>query len=136
MNGVLGTAQILLKTDLSVEQRKHLKTLYDSGDHMMSLLNEILDYSKIEQGHIELDSHPFPLNSIIGSMHSVYHTLCNEKGLKFSVYSDIEDERWYQGDKARLRQILFNLLNNAVKFTSQGNIEVYLSEKVGVERNT
>jgi signal transduction histidine kinase/CheY-like chemotaxis protein len=136
MNGVLGTAQILLKTDLSVEQRKHLKTLYDSGDHMMSLLNEILDYSKIEQGHIELDSHPFPLNAMIGSMHSVYHTLCNEKGLKFSVYSDIEDERWYQGDKARLRQILFNLLNNAVKFTSQGHIEVYLSEKVGVEKNT
>lgn len=136
MNGVLGTAQILLKTELSVEQRKHLKTLYDSGDHMMSLLNEILDYSKIEQGHIELDSHPFPLNSIIGSMHSVYHTLCNEKGLKFSVYSDIDEERWYQGDKARLRQILFNLLNNAVKFTSQGRVEVFLTEKIGVEKNT
>lgn len=136
MNGVLGTAQILLKTDLSVEQRKHLKTLYDSGDHMMSLLNEILDYSKIEQGHIELDSHPFPLNSIIGSMHSVYHTLCNEKGLKFSVYSEVDDERWYMGDKARLRQILFNLLNNAVKFTSQGTIEVFLSEEVRHSANT
>ncbi len=97
---------------------------------MMSLLNEILDYSKIEQGHLELENRPFPLSSIIGSMHSVYHTLCNEKGLRFSVFSDVADARWYSGDKARLRQILFNLLNNAVKFTSQGMVEVYLSEEV------
>ncbi|MCG9625987.1 ATP-binding protein [Vibrio mediterranei] len=130
MNGVLGTAQILLKTDLNLEQRKLLKTLYDSGDHMMSLLNEILDYSKIEQGHLELENRPFPLSSIIGSMHSVYHTLCNEKGLRFSVFSEVDETRWYSGDKARLRQILFNLLNNAVKFTSQGMVEVYLSEEV------
>lgn len=65
MNGVLGTAQILLKTHLTDEQRKHLNTLYDSGDHMMTLLNEILDYSKIEQGHIELDNTPFPIESIL-----------------------------------------------------------------------
>ncbi|MCK6261928.1 response regulator [Vibrio sp. ZSDE26] len=130
MNGVLGTAQILLKENLTPDQRKHMHSLYDSGDHMMTLLNEILDFSKIEQGHMEFDRAAFPLESIIGSINSVYHTLCTEKGLQFKVYSEIPVERWYFADKARLRQILFNLINNAVKFTSRGFVEVYLKERV------
>lgn len=130
MNGVLGTAQILLKTPLSTEQEKHLKSLYDSGDHMMTLLNEILDFSKIEQGRLDLDETRFPLDSIIGSINSVYYTLSSEKGLQFKVYSEVPSGRWYFSDKARLRQILFNLLNNAVKFTSRGFVEVYLKEVV------
>ncbi|MFA0113295.1 ATP-binding protein [Vibrio sp. 10N.261.46.E11] len=130
MNGVLGTAQILLKTPLSSEQEKHLKSLYDSGDHMMTLLNEILDFSKIEQGKLDLDETRFPLDSIIGSINSVYYTLSSEKGLQFKVYSEVSSGRWYFSDKARLRQILFNLLNNAVKFTSRGFVEVYLKEVV------
>ncbi len=129
MNGVLGTAQILLKTPLDEEQRKHMKTLYESGEHMMTLLNEILDFSKVEQGHLELEHHPFPIDSIVGSVNSVYFTLCNEKGLQFKVYSEVPKGRWYSGDKARLRQILFNLLSNAVKFTSRGYVEVYLKER-------
>ncbi|WP_162046693.1 hybrid sensor histidine kinase/response regulator [Vibrio taketomensis] len=128
MNGVLGTAQILLKTDLTSEQRKHLKTLYDSGDHMMMLLNEILDYSKIEQGRLELEKAPFPLSSIMGSINSVYHTLCAEKGLEFRIVNNIDKLRWYNGDKARLRQVLFNLLNNAVKFTASGFVEISFDE--------
>lgn len=128
MNGVLGTAQILLKTNLDPEQEKHLKSLYDSGDHMMTLLNEILDFSKIEQGHLDLDFTSFPLDSIIGSINSVYHTLASEKGLQFKVYSEVPSGRWYHSDKARLRQVLFNLLNNAVKFTARGFVEVYLKE--------
>ncbi len=128
MNGVLGTAQILLKTDLNEEQRKHMKTLYDSGDHMMTLLNEILDFSKIEQGHLDLDKSPFALQSIIGSIYSVYHTLCSEKGLMFHVANRIEETRWYHSDKARIRQVLFNLLNNSVKFTAKGEINVEFNE--------
>ncbi|MCG9679708.1 hybrid sensor histidine kinase/response regulator [Vibrio sp. Isolate24] len=135
MNGVLGTAQILLKTDLTEEQQKHMKTLYESGDHMMTLLNEILDFSKIEQGHLELENNPFPLEAIIGSINSVYFTLCSEKGLQFKVYSEVPHDRWYMSDKARLRQILFNLLNNAVKFTSRGYVEVYFKEIEKQEQN-
>ncbi|MCX8791567.1 ATP-binding protein [Vibrio parahaemolyticus] len=134
MNGVLGTAQILLKTPLTDEQRKHLSTLYDSGDHMMTLLNEILDYSKIEQGHVEFSNSPFPIESIIGSIKSVYHTLCAEKGLQFKVTSLVPVERWYDNDKARLRQVLFNLLNNAVKFTDRGIVEVTLSEQTHYDK--
>ncbi|UAB69241.1 response regulator [Vibrio sp. SCSIO 43132] len=128
MNGVLGTAQILAKTDLNDHQKKLLHSLYDSGEHMMTLLNEILDFSKIEQGKLELDPSPFPLSSIIGSINSVYYTLATEKGLSFKVYSEVPTERWYNADKARMRQILFNLLNNAIKFTSRGFVEVYLNE--------
>ncbi|MDP2570797.1 ATP-binding protein [Vibrio penaeicida] len=128
MNGVLGTAQILAKTELTEHQSKLLHSLYDSGEHMMTLLNEILDFSKIEQGKLELDPSPFPLASIIGSINSVYFTLATEKGLNFKVYSEVPSERWYNADKARIRQILFNLLNNAIKFTSRGFIEVYLNE--------
>ncbi|ELB2056274.1 hybrid sensor histidine kinase/response regulator [Vibrio parahaemolyticus] len=134
MNGVLGTAQILLKTPLTDEQRKHLSTLYDSGDHMMTLLNEILDYSKIEQGHVEFSNSPFPIESIIGSIKSVYHTLCAEKGLQFKVTSLVPVGRWYDNDKARLRQVLFNLLNNAVKFTDRGIVEVTLSEQTHYDK--
>ncbi|GAD75781.1 hybrid sensor histidine kinase/response regulator [Vibrio azureus] len=130
MNGVLGSAQILLKTQLSDEQRNTLNSLYDSGDHMMTLLNEILDYSKIEQGHLELDNSPFPIEAILGSVNSVYHTICGEKGLQFRVASNIQPGRWYQNDKARLRQVLFNLLNNAVKFTEHGFVEVEFIERV------
>lgn len=135
MNGVLGTAQILLKTELSDEQRKHLKTLYDSGDHMMVLLNEILDFSKIEQGHLELERAPFPLESILGSVNSVYYTLCSEKGLTFNIVNEVSKDRWYMADKARLRQVLFNLLNNAVKFTAQGFVEIHISEVLLDDKN-
>jgi len=128
MNGVLGMAQILLKGDLNPQQRKQLKSLYESGEHMMILLNEMLDFSKIEQGHMELDNSKFPLDFIIGSITSVYYSLCQEKGLQFKVYSEIPSNRWYYSDKARIRQILFNLLNNAVKFTSRGLVEVFFNE--------
>ncbi|MDR9829684.1 ATP-binding protein [Vibrio sp. FNV 38] len=128
MNGVLGTAQVLLKTELTPDQRKMMRTLYESGDHMMTLLNEILDFSKIEQGKLQLDRAAFPLENIIGSVNSVYHTLCNEKGLEFRVNSEVPIDRWYFSDKARIRQILFNLLNNAVKFTAIGRLDVYFKE--------
>ncbi|WP_165310929.1 hybrid sensor histidine kinase/response regulator [Vibrio ziniensis] len=128
MNGVLGMAQILLRGDLKPQQRKQLKSLYESGEHMMALLNEMLDFSKFEQGHMELDYSKFPLEFIIGSVTSVYSSLCHEKGLQFKVYSEVPANRWYFSDKARIRQILFNLLNNAVKFTSRGLVEVFFSE--------
>ncbi len=128
MNGVLGMAQILLRGDLKPQQRKQVKSLYESGEHMMTLLNEMLDFSKNEQGHMELDNSKFPLGFLIGSITSVYSSLCREKGLQFKVYSEVPAERWYYSDKARIRQILFNLLNNAVKFTSRGLVEVFINE--------
>ncbi|KEY91222.1 sensor kinase [Candidatus Photodesmus blepharus] len=130
MNGILGTVQILLKSNLNTEQKNYLNTLCDSGEHMIALLNEILDFSKIEQEHLESDKTLFPLESIINSINNVYEALCTKKGLKFQIYSEIPHDRWYFSNKARLRQILFNLLSNAVKFTLNGSIKVYLKERI------
>ncbi len=79
MNGVLGTAQILLKDELTPKQRQHLTSLYESGEHRGSLLNEILDNSKLEQGKFVFDHSAFPLKSIIGSIKRIYSSLCVEK---------------------------------------------------------
>lgn len=130
MNGILGTAQILLKSDLNQDQQSHLKTLYESGDHMMTLLNEILDFSKIEQGMMTIEYAPFPFKALLDSINNVYRPLCHDKGLEFEIQSTIPEQRWYAGDKARIRQILFNLLNNAVKFTFSGQVGVVLEERI------
>ncbi|SDH04528.1 Signal transduction histidine kinase [Vibrio xiamenensis] len=128
MNGILGTAQILFKSGLRPDQQQHLKTLYESGDHMMTLLNEILDFSKIEQGKMTIEYAPFPFKALLDSINNVYRPLCHDKGLEFDVHSTIPEQRWYAGDKARIRQVLFNLLNNAVKFTFSGKIGVLFEE--------
>lgn len=128
MNGVLGTAQILLKSPLSAQQQQQLKVLYDSGLHMMELLNEILDFSKIEQGTLELDNDVFEFASLIESVISVYRHLCEEKGLRFNVAYSIPEHQCFFSDVSRIKQILFNLLNNALKFTSHGTISVSFSE--------
>ncbi|CAH0535184.1 Sensor histidine kinase RcsC [Vibrio stylophorae] len=126
MNGVLGLAQLLLKTPLNESQTHHLVQLYDSGNHMMTLLNDILDFSKIEQGKMQLDPTHFLFHDIIGSVESTYHSLCKEKGIELLIDNQISPQQWFLADKARIRQILFNLLNNAVKFTNEGRIDVHI----------
>ncbi len=128
MNGVLGMGQILTKTQLTEEQSTHLKTIMDSGNHMMALLNDILDFSKIEEGQLDLEKVNFNLSDIAGSLASTYYTLGIEKGITFKVINNLEYNSWYLGDKARIRQILFNLVNNALKFTKQGGITVSFNE--------
>ncbi|MBD1559411.1 response regulator [Vibrio sp. S9_S30] len=134
MNGVLGIAQLLQKTDLSDSQRNHLVHLHESGEHMMTLLNEILDYSKIEQGKFELDCQPFSFTHVMGSVSSIYQALAEEKGIDLYIDNKVDHERWVFGDKARVRQIMFNLLNNAIKFTEKGFIELQISEQIKGER--
>ncbi|WP_117235915.1 ATP-binding protein [Vibrio maerlii] len=128
MNGVLGVAQLLEKSQLNSEQRSQLRSLYESGEHMMVLLNEILDYSKIEEGKLELDKVPFAMSSVVGFIQSMYYSIAKDKGLELHINSSIASNRWYKGDRSRLRQIIFNLLNNAIKFTDRGYIEISFDE--------
>jgi len=132
MNGVLGMGQILTKTQLTEEQRTHLKTIMDSGNHMMALLNDILDFSKIEEGQLDLDEANFNLSDIAGSLASTYYTLGIEKGITFKVINNLEEDSWFLGDKARIRQVLFNLVNNALKFTKHGGVTVSFN-KINIE---
>ncbi|NAX46100.1 response regulator [Photobacterium halotolerans] len=124
MNGMLGLSQLLLKTKLTAEQEHHINTLLDSGKHMMSLLNDILDFSKIEQGKLKLDKTHFCFTDLVGTIESTYYSLAKEKGLVFNIDCGFDQETWFYADKSRIRQILFNLTSNAIKFTDKGHVRV------------
>ncbi len=124
MNGVLGIAQLLMKTELSSYQREQLEILFESGNHMMAILNDILDFSKIEQGKLELDAVDFNLNELINSVTTIYHPLCQEKGLTLTSVTADDAVLLLNADKARIRQVLYNLLGNAIKFTAHGSIHI------------
>ncbi len=122
MNGVLGMAAALSQTALSEPQQRMLKVVTDSGDALMSVLNEILDISKIEAGKMEIEAAPFDLGALIRSVASLHRLKAEEKGLRFSVEAPQDAALIVIGDDGRLRQILNNLLSNAIKFTAKGSV--------------
>ncbi|MEO9969959.1 MAG: ATP-binding protein [Hyphomonadaceae bacterium] len=127
MNGVLGMTQVLQKTNLDDEQKGFLETIYNSGSALVSILNDILDFSKIEAGLIQLDPKPFSLSKAVHEVISLLSTTASEKGLalELNIQPDVPDN--LIGDIGRIRQILMNLVGNAIKFTNQGHIAVNLS---------
>jgi signal transduction histidine kinase/AmiR/NasT family two-component response regulator len=126
MNGVMGMAQALMTTKLKPEQRKMLKVMIESSDMLLALLNDILDMSKIEAGKIDLECIPFCPEDLVISAHSLFAAHAKAKNIHFEVDLDNEDRLWRLGDPARLRQVIFNLVSNAIKFTNEGTIRVSL----------
>ena len=131
MNGVLGMAELLLGTDLDLQQRKLAETVFRSGESLLRILNDILDFAKIEAGKLELEHLNFDLWNHIEELMELFADNAHRKGLEF-IYK-IEDDvpRSLTGDPGRLSQILTNLIGNAVKFTEQGEIfvRVFLLEE-------
>ena len=124
LNGLLGMLQLLQLTSLMEEQRDYLDTAVDSGRNLLHILNDILDLSKIESGKLELDEYDFELGEILDSVVSVFRYQAEDRGLKMSWKIDQSLPRHFIGDKGRLRQILFNLVGNATKFTDSGSVTV------------
>ncbi|BAQ63680.1 PAS domain S-box protein [Geminocystis sp. NIES-3709] len=122
MNGVLGMTQLLSMTNLTDEQQDIVKTIKDSGDALLTIINDILDFSKIESGKLELEEHPFNLPKLIKSVSNLMSQIAESKNLnlKYSINPDVATN--FLGDTSRLRQILLNLMGNAIKFTHQGEI--------------
>lgn len=124
MNAVLGMAGLLSATSLTPEQREQVDTIQSGSSTLLSILNDILDYSKIESGKMELERAPFDLRSCIEEAFTLFVQKVMEKGLGLSYHIEPGVPAMIEGDSTRLRQILVNLVANALKFTEQGEIHL------------
>ncbi|MAL10102.1 MAG: hypothetical protein CMF74_10620 [Maricaulis sp.] len=124
LNGVLGMARLLRQKGLDPENDRKVEVIERSGEMLLSLLNEILDLSKVEAGCMELERIPFDLRSTIETIDALYRPAANDKGLHLHIDIDDAVAPEYFGDPIRMSQILNNLVSNAVKFTSEGGVNV------------
>lgn len=129
MNGVLGMSDLLLRSDLTDHQRRLVTTINQSGMTLLSLINDILDHSRIEAGKLELDPQPFHLRSCVEGAIEILSEEASRKSLDMTMLIPPALPEWVIGDAGRLRQVLVNLIGNAVKFTKSGSIAVRVSSK-------
>ncbi len=127
MNGVIGMANLLMETDLTEEQRSYAETITNSAESLLAVINDILDFSKIESGRMTLEFDDFDLRNCIEEVLDIFATKASEKqlDLMYQIHPEVPDQ--IVGDQMRLRQILMNLINNAIKFTTDGEIFVDVS---------
>jgi len=127
MNAVIGMSDLLLQMDPLIEQRDYLETIKNSGNALLAIINDILDYSKIEGGKLELDIHPFDLAECIETSMDLVAAKAAKKGLDLAYFLEEGVPSVIVSDEVRLRQVLINLLGNAVKFTEKGEVTVTVS---------
>lgn len=137
MNGVIGMTSLLAKTQLTDEQIDYVNTIRNSGDALLSIINDILDFSKIESGRMEMEFYPFDVRQCVEDVADLFWIKASQKNisLRYSVSPKLQHQ--VLGDVTRLRQVLVNLVGNAIKFTEKGRveIEVELLENVSTETN-
>lgn len=129
MNGIMGMSQLLQRTKLDNEQKEYVQDIIASTDFLMSILNDILDYSKMESGKLEIETIPFNLKECITGAVNLLNIRAVQKGLKLSLDYSANLPEYIFGDMIRLKQILLNLIGNAVKFTEKGSIDILITEK-------
>ncbi|MCL6536865.1 MAG: PAS domain-containing protein, partial [Armatimonadetes bacterium] len=126
MNGIIGMVQLLEDTPLTPEQAELLRTLKNSANFLLGLLNDILDLSKIESGKMTLESIPVSMRELVHEAANLFSGRVSEKGLILQAHIDPNAPDWVQGDPVRLRQIVANFISNAIKFTHEGTVTVML----------
>jgi signal transduction histidine kinase/ActR/RegA family two-component response regulator len=124
--GVIGMTELLLDTQLSTEQHEYAEIVRSSGEGLLLVVNDILDYAKIEAGKLELDERSFALRETVAEGCAALLVLAREKQIALDVVFDPDLPQWVVGDAARLRQVVLNLVSNAVKFTAEGAVNVHL----------
>ncbi len=136
MNGVIGMTSLLLDTKMTDEQRIFAENIRNSGESLLTIINDILDFSKIEAGHLELENAPFSPQECVESAIELVAVKADEKGLELACMIDPDVPPAILGDETRLRQILLNLLGNAVKFTEKGDVLVAVkASQAGAENS-
>ncbi len=133
LNALLGMAQLLEQSPLDAEQRSYLDTLTRSGELLTSLINDILDAARIDLGHLQLETRDFDLERLIDELLLLLTPKAISKGLELSVHFAPQTCFQLAGDAQRLRQILFNLIGNALKFTAHGHIHLDIATRIGAE---
>ncbi|SDZ09664.1 hybrid sensor histidine kinase/response regulator [Pseudomonas sp. NFIX28] len=127
MNGVLGMTELLLGTPLSVKQRDYVQTIHSAGNELLTLINEILDISKLESGQIELDDVQFDLNALIEDCLNIFRAKAEQQNVELISFIQPQVPRVISGDPTRLRQAMLSLLENALKKTDEGEILVVVA---------
>jgi signal transduction histidine kinase/ActR/RegA family two-component response regulator len=127
MNGVLGFANLLLETPLNAEQREFAETVQRSGDALLTIINDVLDYSKIEAGRMTVECIDFDLYSVCDEVRRILRAAIAERGLSVILSYDAALPRMIKGDPVRIRQVVLNLAGNAVKFTERGAVRIEVS---------
>ncbi|WP_292023439.1 MULTISPECIES: ATP-binding protein [unclassified Brevundimonas] len=128
LNGVIGLSQALAKTELTADQREMLDLMQASGRTLQTLLSDILDLARVESGKLELTEDAFELAVVVREAAQLYAENARQKRLDFHVDIDLEDGVWVMGDAVRVKQVLTNLISNAVKFTSQGFVGLVVQQ--------
>lgn len=129
LNGVLGMAQLIQFTELTAEQRKYVNAIIDAGDSLIGIINDILDFSKIEAGLFQVEYQDFDLRRCLNNTLQIFELKAKEKGLQLILNVMEDTPKWVNGDELRFRQILTNLVSNAIKFTAQGHVRIDLSSQ-------
>lgn len=127
LNGVLGTARLLLDSGLSPLQQRYTDIINRSGKTLLAIINDVLDYSKIEAGHLEIRHLNFDLHQMVQENFQLMESRTKEKQLLFSYHIESDVQKYWKGDVTRLSQVLNNLVGNAIKFTDKGEIDIYVS---------
>jgi len=124
MNGIFGMTELLLGSDLNERQRHYAETVHTSAETLLTIINDILDFSKIEAGRLKLESLPFDLHETVAEAVELFAEQAERKGIELMAHIPPDIPVLVEGDAVRLRQILFNLINNALKFTERGEVDV------------
>ncbi len=124
LNGILGLTESLLDRPHTLEDRDALETIRRSGDALLGLVNDILDMSKIESGHLQVTRAPYALAEVFTAVEKLYRANASERGLTLDVVAPTDAPPWVDGDAQRLRQVIYNLVSNALKFTPRGGVRV------------